>query len=154
MISIRRRKKRSVPSLNMASMPDLIFTVLFFFMLVTHMRTEEVKVKYDVPTGTEVSETKQRYGLANIYIGKVENGDVRIQVNDKIVTMPQVGQVIADYRSKLKNTDDGSPMTVNLRVDKGIPMGIVNDVKMELRRAGALTIRYSANEESNKNSEK
>lgn len=112
-------------------------------------------MKYEVPTGVEVSETKQRYGVANIYIGKDDKGEPCIQVNDKITTLNQVGRIIADFKGKLKSGEgESDPITVNLRVDKGIPMGIVNDVKMELRRAGALTIRYSANEENDKISKK
>ena len=68
MIKIRRHKKRSVPSLNMASMPDLIFTVLFFFMIVTHMRNETVKVKLEVPQGTELTKQSSRPSIINIYI--------------------------------------------------------------------------------------
>ncbi|MBP5712733.1 MAG: biopolymer transporter ExbD, partial [Prevotella sp.] len=55
MIKFRKHTRRSVPMLNTASLPDLIFTVLFFFMIVTHMRNESVKVEYEKPQGTELS---------------------------------------------------------------------------------------------------
>ena len=48
MINFRKRQ-HFVPNLNTASLPDLIFTVLFFFMIVTHMRKVAPKVKYRVP---------------------------------------------------------------------------------------------------------
>ena len=153
MIKIRRRKKRAVPSLNVASMPDLIFTVLFFFMIVTHMRKETVQVKYDVPTGTEVTQATRKHANANIYIGKNPKGEISIQVNDKVVSLYQVGAAINKFRSHL-SPEDNEAMSVNLRADRSIPMGIINDVKKELRRAGALNIRYSATEDkknTNKN---
>ena len=62
--------RHTVPSLNVASMPDLIFTVLFFFMIVTHMRSDEVKVKVEVPQGTEVKKLANKQALINIYIGR------------------------------------------------------------------------------------
>ena len=55
--------KRDVPGLNLASLPDLIFTVLFFFMIVTHMRDVNPKVRYEVPQGTELSKTANKGGL-------------------------------------------------------------------------------------------
>ena len=60
-------RDKGVPSLNMASMPDLIFTVLFFFMIVTHMRSDEVKVRLQVPQGTEVQKLANRPSVVNVY---------------------------------------------------------------------------------------
>ena len=54
-MSMFKRRKYEVPGLNTASLPDLIFTVLFFFMIVTHMQKVAVKVKYQVPQGTELT---------------------------------------------------------------------------------------------------
>lgn len=144
-MQIRHRKKRSVPGLNMAAMPDLIFTVLFFFMIVTHMRTEEVKVKYEVPSGTEVSVNKNKFTTINIYIGKDKSGDVRIQVNDRFVTTNLISKAIAECRTRMK-LHDGETITVNMRVDKSVSMGVVSDVKRALRNSGIQSIRYSASE--------
>ena len=63
MRSMFHQHRRSVPSLNVASMPDLIFTVLFFFMIVTHMRSDEVKVRLEVPQGHEVQKLTNRQAL-------------------------------------------------------------------------------------------
>ena len=71
MQSMFRTKRHNVPSLNMASMPDLIFTVLFFFMIVTHMRSDEVKVRYEVPQGSEIRKLANRSAVVNIYIGRL-----------------------------------------------------------------------------------
>ena len=143
-MQIRRKKRRQVPGLNMASMPDLIFTVLFFFMIVTHMRNETVQVKYTVPQGTEVTKPVKRYTTMNIYIGHDRHGDTRIQVDDKVCSMQQVAALV--QRHKMKLGEEQEDMVVNLRVDRNIPMGIVNEVKKELRKAGALKIRYTASE--------
>ena len=68
------RRRHGVPSLNVASMPDLIFTVLFFFMIVTHMRSDEVKVRLEVPAGSEVKKLTGHPAIINIYIGSQESG--------------------------------------------------------------------------------
>ena len=131
----------------MASMPDLIFTVLFFFMIVTHMRNETVKVNLQVPQGTEVTKSSNKFSTINIYIGRNHYGDTQIQVNDRMCSLEQVGALVQDFKSNLSEENQEN-LIVNLRADRNTDMGIVNDIKKELRNVGALTIRYSAAEKS------
>lgn len=147
-MQIRRKKHRSVPGLNMASMPDLIFTVLFFFMIVTHMRNETVKVKLQVPQGTEVTKASNKFSTINIYIGRNNYGDTQIQVNDRMCSLEQVGALVQNFKANLSEESQEN-LIINLRADRNTDMGIVNDLKRELRNVGALTIRYSATEKAN-----
>ena len=147
-MQIRRKKHRSVPGLNMASMPDLIFTVLFFFMIVTHMRNETVKVKLQVPQGTEVTKSSNKFSTINIYIGRNNYGDTQIQVNDRMCSLEQVGALVQNFKANLSEESQEN-LIINLRVDRNTNMGVVNDLKKELRNVGALTIRYSATEKAN-----
>lgn len=147
-MQIRRKKHRSVPGLNMASMPDLIFTVLFFFMIVTHMRNETVKVKLQVPQGTEVTKSSNKFSTINIYIGRNNYGDTQIQVNDRMCSLGQVGALVQNLKANLSEESQEN-LIINLRADRNTDMGIVNDLKKELRKIGALTIRYSATEKAN-----
>ena len=80
--------RHGVPSLNVASMPDLIFTVLFFFMIVTHMRSDEVKVRLEVPQGTEVQKLANKASVINIYIGRQDDNTWGVQLNGDLV-MPE-----------------------------------------------------------------
>ena len=147
-MQIRRKKHRSVPGLNMASMPDLIFTVLFFFMIVTHMRNETVKVKLQVPQGTEVTKSSNKFSTINIYIGRNNYDDTQIQVNDRMCSLEQVGALVQNFKANLSEESQEN-LIINLRADRNTDMGIVNDLKKELRNVGALTIRYSATEKAN-----
>lgn len=147
-MQIRRKKHRSVPGLNMASMPDLIFTVLFFFMIVTHMRNETVKVKLQVPQGTEVTKSSNKFSTINIYIGRNNYGDTQIQVNNRVCSLEQVGALVQNFKANLSEESQEN-LIINLRADRNTDMGIVNDLKKELRNVGALTIRYSATEKAN-----
>ena len=147
-MQIRRKKHRSVPGLNMASMPDLIFTVLFFFMIVTHMRNETVKVKLQVPQGTEVTKSSNKFSTINIYIGRNNYGDTQIQVNDRMCSLEQVGTLVRNFKANLSEESQEN-LIINLRADRNTDMGIVNDLKKELCNIGALTIRYSATEKAN-----
>jgi len=132
----------------MASMPDLIFTVLFFFMIVAHMRNETVKVKLQVPQGTEVTKSSNKFSTINIYIGRNNYGDTQIRVNDRMCSLEQVGTLVRNFKANLSEESQEN-LIINLRADRNTDMGIVNDLKKELRNIGALTIRYSATEKTN-----
>lgn len=149
-----------MPGLNLASLPDLIFTVLFFFMIVTHMRDVDPKVQYDVPQGTELTKEVNKRGLVYIFIGKpvdaqghLLSDETRIQMGDRYVTVAEIGDEIAKERNCLSE-DDRQRLTVTIRADRDTEMGIINDVKQELRKAGALNINYSAEKKVKKQSVK
>lgn len=148
-----RRKERQVPGLNTASLPDLIFTVLFFFMIVTHMRQTEMKVQYQVPQGTELEKLTRKSTISYIYIGRpapqyegMQDAGTQIQLNDKLATPADVASFAATERVHLA-PEDQERMTVSIKADRHTPMGIITEVKQALRRAGALKINYSATKE-------
>lgn len=149
MSRFREQRERSVPGLNLAAMPDLIFTVLFFFMIVTHMREVKPLVRYDVPQGTEL-EKARKAGMVYLFIGKpvdsmgeVTSEETRIQLNDRYVSVAEIGRAINEERAKMSE-EDRQRLVVSIRADRDTEMGIINEVKQELRKAGALNINYSA----------
>ena len=157
MSRFRRRNSHDVPGLNLASMPDLILTVLFFFMIVTHMRQTELKVRYVVPQGTELEKTGYKGSVVYLYIGhpvdeqgRAVSDETRIQVNDRLVSVHEIPGAIAEARDRM-SSEDRMRMTVSVHADRDTDMGVINDVKQALRQAGALRINYSAtNQESKK----
>ena len=150
-MSMFKRKDHSVPGLNTSSLPDLIFTVLFFFMIVTHMKENQMKVKYQVPQGTKLERLAKKSTVSHIYIGKPYKGggDNAVQVNDKIVDAADVEDFIAAERKRMA-PDDAKNMTVSIKADKKADMGVVTDVKQSLRRANALKILYSGKKSTKK----
>lgn len=144
MRSMFHQHRRSVPSLNVASMPDLIFTVLFFFMIVTHMRSDEVKVRLQVPQGHEVQKLTNRQAVVNIYIGQHE-GRWAVQLNGQLVQPADIRALIEEQRGGF-SPENQQRLTVSLRVDRKAPMGLVSQVKHELQQAYALKINYNATE--------
>ncbi len=141
---IINRRPRRVPGLNTASLPDLIFTVLFFFIIVTHMRQEEVKVKYRVPEGRELTKLTKKQAVTHIYIGKANvasTDSCRIQVDDKLVTLDQLVDYLAEKRNRL-DPDDAQQMTVAIAADRNADMQTVMNVKQALRRAGTLRVSF------------
>lgn len=145
-MNIYRRASHQVPGLNTAALPDLIFTVLFFFMIVTHMRKVELKVKYQVPAGTELSRLTKKSTVTYIYIGRGEGGSdakMRVQLNDKLSEVSDIVDYIVEERKRMSPEDMGK-MTVSIKADRQADMGLITDVKQALRQANALRINYSA----------
>ena len=124
MSRFRRQQTRDVPGLNLAAMPDLIFTVLFFFMIVTHMRHVETKVHYQVPQGSEAVKDVRKAGLVYILIGKpidaqgrVISDDVRIQMGNRYVALSEIGKEVAKERDRMTD-EDRQHLTVSIRADR------------------------------------
>lgn len=152
-MSLFRHKEREIPGLNTASLPDLIFTVLFFFMIVTHMRKTELKVQYQVPTGTELQKLTKKSTVSYIHIGKptmqmqkLVGTATRIQINDKFAGVNDIGEYVRAERTRM-SPEDRKNMTVSIKADKHTKMGIITDVKQVLRQNNALNIIYSAVQE-------
>ena len=139
-----------MPALNTSSLPDLIFTILFFFMIVTTMREVTLMVEFKVPKGTEIEKMTKKSLVSYIYVGKptrelrakVGNG-TQIQLNDKFASLYEVQDYVYQEREAMKEIDKPF-MKVSLKVDRDTRMGIVTDIKQELRKAWALNINYSA----------
>lgn len=158
-----RRRSHEVPGLNTSSLPDLIFTVLFFFMIVTHMRKVTLKVEYRVPQGKELTRLTRKSAVSYIYVGKpakrmkqgggmtpghesaVQEGGVCIQINDKFTTAEEVQDYMAAEKHRM-SAEDKQLMTVSIRADRHTPMGVVMDVKQALRQARVTRVNYSAEE--------
>ena len=143
-----QRPDHSVPELNMASLPDLIFTVLFFFMIVTHMRDVEKQVNYQVPAGTEVEKAAHKSSVIHIFIGKPaddSSDEYRIQLNNELATVDDIAHFVETERKGM-SAEDQERMMVSIEADRDVPMSIVNDVKQALRHSYALNVSYAASE--------
>lgn len=144
-MSMFRKGHYAMPGLNTASLPDLIFTVLFFFMVVTHMQKVAVKVQYRAPQGTELTRLTKKSAVTYIYIGKPLAGgrDTRIQLNDKFASVADVADYVSQEKDRMA-PEDQQQMTVSIKADRNTRMGIITDVKQALRQAKAYKINYSA----------
>ena len=123
--------KREMPALNTSSLPDLNFTLLFFFMIVTTMLEKKSLVTF-VYVGKPMREFRQKMG-----------SESRIQLNDAFAEVSEIQDYIIAERSSMKESDQAM-MTVSLKIDKDTKMGIVTDIKNALRQAYALKINYSS----------
>jgi biopolymer transport protein ExbD len=148
MSRFKKEKKRSSPALSTASLPDIVFMLLFFFMVATVMRETEMQVDVKQPEANEVIKLENRKLVAHVYIGTpVKAGlgkEPRIQLDDQLVNdATKVRQWLDIKKGKLSPVE-AEQLVVSLKVDAKTKMGIVNRVKYELRDNLQFRINYSA----------
>ncbi len=145
----RKNKEKGTPQVTTAALPDIIFMLLFFFMVSTVMRTETLLVKIKPPGATEVQKLEKKSLVSYINIGppKQENlgTKARIQLNDSFARVSEVREFIISEREQLDEADRQF-MTTALKIDQDTKMGVVSDVKQELRQVGAFKISYNTRE--------
>ena len=150
MSKFKQKEKRAVPQPNSGPLSDSVFMLLFFFMVTTTMRETEVKVMVTLPEASEVAKLERKDLTSYINIGtpmkslQAQYGnDSRIQLNDSFKTIAEIRDFIAAERDAMSEADR-SFMTVAIKADEFTRMGIVTDVKQELRKCSALKIMYTA----------
>jgi len=149
MANFGRKKKGGMPAISTASLPDVVFMLLFFFMVSTTMRKSELMVRTLMPEATEWAKLERKSLVSYIYIGppikmhQAKYGtEPRIQLNDSYKSLSDIRDFIASER-EARSESDRQYMTTSLKVDRDTRMGIVTDVKQELRKCNALKINYS-----------
>ena len=137
-----------MPEMNTSSLPDLIFTILFFFMIVTTMREVTLKVKFVVPAGTELEKLEKKSAVSFIYVGPPTDqlraqfgSSTRIQLNDRYAEPSEVMDFIYQERQSMS---DQAAQVVSIKADQKTQMGYITDIKEVLRRSWALKVNYSA----------
>jgi biopolymer transport protein ExbD len=150
MAVMKKKGERSVPAMSTTSLPDVVYIILFFFMLSTSMRDQELLVSYKLPEATEVQKLEKKNLVSFIHIGvpvvsrQSKFGTApRIQLNDSYKTTKDILDFVAGERDNLSESDRAQ-MTVCLKADQNTKMGVIADVKQELRRANALKLSYGA----------
>jgi biopolymer transport protein ExbD len=151
MSKFSRKGKRGLPAISTASLPDIIFMLLFFFMVVTVMREDDPKVKVSKPNATETEKLEKKSLVDYINVGppmdKRYGTEPKIQLDDAFADLSDIPIWVKSNRDRRKENEQ-TLITTSLKVDKKAKMGIVTDIKQELRESNALKINYSVNKGS------
>ncbi|MDR2026708.1 MAG: biopolymer transporter ExbD [Prevotellaceae bacterium] len=149
-MKLTRKKKRNAGTYSSSSMSDIVFMLLFFFMVTTTMREEEINVKIKLPEATEIAKLERKDLTCYINVGAPLDAlqskygtDTRMQLNDKFSSVDDIRDFVAAKREQLSEADRAQ-LAVAFKIDRDTRMGIVTDVKQELRRCQALSIIYLA----------
>ena len=152
MAKFNKKKSGDLPPVSTASLPDIVFMLLFFFMTVTTMKDSTIMVDNELPYASEVKKLEKKDRVIYIYVGEpideyksVYGTEPRIQLNDKFAQVGEVGSYILAERAE-KPQELQNVLTTALKVDKNANMGLINDIKLELRKVNALKVNYTSYE--------
>lgn len=152
MSKFRKEGKKETPEISTSALPDIVFMLLFFFMVSTTMRETEMKVSVRVPKATELSKLEKKSLVSYIYIGEpmkqfqsIHGTEPKIQLNDQFAEPADILDFIEAERQEREEAERPQMIT-SIKADEFTKMGIITDVKMELRKAAALNISYSTNQ--------
>ena len=147
MSKFKKNKKRESGAISTASLPDIVFMLLFFFMVATVLRTEEEMVKVVRPEASEIYKIEKKHLIRYINIGPPQDKrygtEPVIQLNDQFADVAQIRDWVENERLTLADAEQ-TKMWVCMKLDEDTKMGVVTDVKQELRKASALKVLYSA----------
>lgn len=151
MAKFRKDGGRKLPAIGTSSLPDIIFMLLFFFMATASKKEVTLRLDQKLPEATELTKLEKKSLVNYVYIGVPKRNEQknhgissRIQLDDAFAkSASEVSGYITQKKGAMPEKDQDK-MIVALKVDKDTKMGIVTDVKQELRNARALKINYTA----------
>ena len=142
----RKEGKKEVPQVSTSSLPDIVYMLIFFFMITTSMRDVELRVRTALPKASEIAKLEKKALVSSVYIGPPRDArlgsESRIQLNDQFARPDDIADWVLQERES-RNEADRPFLTTALKVHKETRMGIVTDVKQELRKVGAFRINYT-----------
>ena len=148
------KKNKVSENIPTSALPDIIFMLLFFFMVTTVLRDQELLVEQKIPQATQLQKLQKKSLISYLYIGKPKNTalygtEPRVQANDALLGTPEIVQWVNQERDMLPEADRGG-ITISMKVDKDVKMGPVSDVQTELREADARRVLYASTGKVNK----
>ncbi|UPQ80830.1 biopolymer transporter ExbD [Flavobacterium azooxidireducens] len=152
MSKFKKKKGGEVPAISTASLPDIVFMLLFFFMVATVMKDNDLMIQNALPKADQVTKLEKKERVMFIFAGKPHEkyrsqyGEgARIQLNDRLSDVTEIRNFVLAERAarppELENV-----LTTSLKVDKEVKMGLVTEIKQELRKVEALKINYTTNQ--------
>lgn len=143
-----KKKSKTSQEIPTAALPDIIFMLLFFFMVTTVLRETTIKVKQSIPKATQLRKLSQKKLISYLYIGKPTDPkrfgtESKIQANDAFIEIDGIVQFIEEEKGKLAEHEKDQ-ITISIKVDDETKMGIVADIQEKMRDVNARKLMYAA----------
>lgn len=149
MSKFKKKGDGDTPAISTASLPDIVFMLLFFFMVVTVMRDNSLKIENELPFADQVEKLDKKELVMYVYAGKPSERyqkqfgtEARIQLNDKFASVNDIRNFVLEER-RTRREELQNKLITALKVDKETNMGLVSDIKQELRKIDALKVNYT-----------
>ena len=142
------KKAKTSENIPTSALPDIIFMLLFFFMVTTVLREQDILVEQKLPQATQLQKLQKKTLISYIYVGKPKNtalygSEPRVQANDALLDTKAIVQWVNQERDQLAEADRGL-ITISMKADRDVKMGPISDVQTELREADARRVLYAS----------
>lgn len=154
MLQLKRDKRLKLPEVSTASLPDIVFILLFFFMTVTTIKNQQIMVENNLPLANETEQLNKKDRIIEIFIGQIKSEHtslgqtmVQLQLDDRLVDMDEIGhQALMALNTMPEHIRKTA--IVSIKADHKVKMGVIADVKKQLRTVNLLKINYTTVEGS------
>lgn len=143
-----KKKVKSSTEISVASLPDIVFILLFFFMVTTVMREQDILVEQRLPQATQLQTLQKKSLISYLYLGEPRNTalygtEPRIQANDVLINTSDIVLWVNQEKDALSE-EERDQITVSLKADREVKMGPISDIQFELREADARKLMYAS----------
>lgn len=143
-----KKKNKASTAISVASLPDIVFMLLFFFMVTTVMREQDILVEQRLPQASQLQKLQKKTLISFLYIGEPRNAalygtEPRIQANDVLIQPSDIVLWVNQEKDALSEAER-EMITISMKVDREVKMGPISDVQFELREADARRILYAS----------
>lgn len=147
-----KKKSNTSQDIPTAALPDIIFMLLFFFMVTTVLRESTIMVKQSIPKATQLRKLEQKKLVSYMYVGKPNDpkkfgAEPKIQANDAFIEVDGIIQFIEEEKGKLAENEKDQ-ITISIKVDDETKMGIVADIQEKMRDVNARKLMYAASKKA------
>ncbi len=128
-----KKKSKVSTEIPTASMPDIVFMLLLFFMVSTVFR-QSTGLPIDLPVAKKIVKLEAKKNVVNIWA----DAQGEISIDDNLVRVADIAKIM--YKKRTEN-----PMLItSFKFDRAVNMGLVTDIQQKLREVGALKVNYCA----------
>ncbi|EIM73032.1 biopolymer transport protein ExbD/TolR [Nitritalea halalkaliphila LW7] len=143
-----KKKNKTKENIPTSALPDIIFMLLFFFMVTTVLRENEMLVEQKLPQATQLQKLEKKSLISYLYVGKPKNTalygtEPRIQANDVLIGTKDIVLWVNQEKDKLSEVERDQ-ITISMKSDIEVKMGPIADIQLELREADARKLMYAA----------
>lgn len=143
-----KKKNKASTAISVASLPDIVFMLLFFFMVTTVLREQDLLVEQNLPQASQLQKLQKKSLISYLYVGKPRNTGLygtepRVQANDALINTTDIVLWVNQEKDMLSEAER-EQITISLKADRDVKMGPISDIQFELREADARRILYAS----------
>jgi len=143
-----KKKTKAETNIPTSALPDIIFMLLFFFMVTTVLREQTILVEQKIPQATQLQKIQKKTLVSYLYIGKPKNASLygsepRLQANDALINTSDIVLWVNQQKDNLSEVERDQ-IWISLKADRDVKMGPISDIQFELREADARKLMYAS----------